>query len=177
MLDKKFWLDLEWRFDYKTPIPDLMAQIQKDVDESIENGYDDIQFWLGSDSQVYPKKGKIKYVVAIVMYRVSQGARIYFANKETDIPRGLKKQPLARVRLWNEVCWSVMVSDVFEPKLMELGYLVDEVHADVNEDKRFLSNEVMAAVLGYITSKGYVGKAKPDAYSASKAADRRLKKR
>lgn len=64
-----------------------------------------------------------------------------------------------------------MISRAIEPKLMEMGYLINEVHADVNDDKKYLSNQMMASVLGYITSNGYVGKAKPDAWSASKAAD------
>ena len=170
MLDKDFWQDLKWKLGKTKYIDDLMEQVVMDVKEA-EKFDNELLFYVGSDSQVYPKKKIIKYTIVLLLERTGRGCRIYNATKDVKFDKKQDRRVLARERLWNEVEWSVMISRAIEPKLMEMGYLINEVHADVNDDKKYLSNQMMASVLGYITSNGYVGKAKPDAWSASKAAD------
>jgi predicted RNase H-related nuclease YkuK (DUF458 family) len=47
-----------------------------------------------------------------------------------------------------------------------------EVHADINTDPHFKSNEALKEAMGYILGMGFVFKAKPDAFASSSCADK-----
>ena len=52
-------------------------------------------------------------------------------------------------------------------------YNVDmEVHADINTNPQFKSNEALREAMGYILGMGYAFKAKPDAFASSCCADK-----
>jgi predicted RNase H-related nuclease YkuK (DUF458 family) len=52
-------------------------------------------------------------------------------------------------------------------------YDVDlEVHADINTNPQFKSNEALREAMGYILGMGYAFKAKPDAFASSCCADK-----
>jgi predicted RNase H-related nuclease YkuK (DUF458 family) len=46
------------------------------------------------------------------------------------------------------------------------------VHADINTDPHFKSNEALKEAMGYILGMGFVFKAKPDAFASSYCADK-----
>jgi len=52
-------------------------------------------------------------------------------------------------------------------------YEVDmEVHADINTNTQFKSNEALKEAMGYILGMGFAFKAKPDAFASSCCADK-----
>ncbi|MBE2288111.1 MAG: hypothetical protein IAE95_01055, partial [Chitinophagaceae bacterium] len=52
-------------------------------------------------------------------------------------------------------------------------YEVDmEVHADINTNVQFKSNEALKEAMGYILGMGFAFKAKPDAFASSCCADK-----
>jgi predicted RNase H-related nuclease YkuK (DUF458 family) len=52
-------------------------------------------------------------------------------------------------------------------------YNVDmEVHADINTQPNFKSNDALKEAMGYITGMGFAFKAKPHAFASSSCADK-----
>ena len=52
-------------------------------------------------------------------------------------------------------------------------YHVDlEVHADINTNPMFKSNQALHEAMGYILSMGFVFKAKPEAFASSTCANK-----
>jgi predicted RNase H-related nuclease YkuK (DUF458 family) len=52
-------------------------------------------------------------------------------------------------------------------------YDVDlEVHADINTNPMFKSNQALHEAMGYILSMGFVFKAKPEAFASSYCANK-----
>jgi predicted RNase H-related nuclease YkuK (DUF458 family) len=47
-----------------------------------------------------------------------------------------------------------------------------EVHADINTNAQFKSNDALKDAMGYIMGMGFAFKAKPDAFASSCCADR-----
>jgi predicted RNase H-related nuclease YkuK (DUF458 family) len=47
-----------------------------------------------------------------------------------------------------------------------------EVHADINTNPVFKSNEALREAMGYILGMGFAFKAKPEAYASSSCANR-----
>jgi len=60
--------------------------------------------------------------------------------------------------------------------LIEHGLCVEEVHTDLNYDKKYLSSEIVNQCLGYIKSMGFHGYCKPLSWASSKVADRVTKR-
>jgi len=47
-----------------------------------------------------------------------------------------------------------------------------EVHADINTNVQFKSNDALKDAMGYIMGMGFAFKAKPDAFASSCCADK-----
>jgi predicted RNase H-related nuclease YkuK (DUF458 family) len=47
-----------------------------------------------------------------------------------------------------------------------------EVHADINTDPHFKSNDALKEAMGYILGMGFAFKAKPEAFASSCCADK-----
>jgi hypothetical protein len=77
----------------------------------------------------------------------------------------IKERMLVEVAKSIEVAYSLC--DLFNQ------YNVDmEVHADINTNPQFKSNEALREAMGYILGMGYAFKAKPDAFASSCCADK-----
>ena len=54
-----------------------------------------------------------------------------------------------------------------------IQYDVDmEVHADINTNPQFKSNDALREAMGYILGMGFAFKAKPEAFASSSCADK-----
>lgn len=98
MLDKDFWQDLKWKLGKTKYIDDLMEQVVMDVKEA-EKFDNELLFYVGSDSQVYPKKKIIKYTIVLLLERTGRGCRIYNATKDVKFDKKQDRRVLARERL------------------------------------------------------------------------------
>ena len=74
-----------------------------------------------------------------------------------------------RDRLWNETYKMVEVAQWLETVIEPLGYLVEELHADLNPSPEHMSNCVVGMCLGYIRAMGFTGKIKPECWAAAAA--------
>lgn len=131
-------------------------------------GAEGLDFFVGTDSQ--PKTKIITYVTVVVVYRHKKGGIVFYKREnESNVDR--------RYRLWNETYKAVQTALELNEFLREYDLKVSEIHADLNSDKKFLSNSSVQACLGFICSMGFNGKIKPEAWAATKVANRKTKKR
>ena len=143
-------------------VENIRAVISNDIMRREDKA--DLKFYVGCDSQSY--KEHIAYVTAIVLYETGKGGLGYYMREiEEPVPM--------RHRLWNETYKAVTTATWLNQLLIEFDYRVDEVHADLNSDEKHLSQSSVTECLGFITSMGFVGKIKPEAWVASGVADQK----
>ena len=90
---------------------------------------------------------------------------MFISNERSVQPYSIKERMLVEVARSIEVAFELC--DLFNK------YDVDmEVHADINTNPQFKSNEALREAMGYILGMGYAFKAKPDAFASSCCADK-----
>jgi len=74
-------------------------------------------------------------------------------------------------RMLNEVGKSIDIA--YQLCRLFTLYNVDmEVHADINTDPNFKSNDALKEAMGYIMGMGFAFRAKPHAFASSSCADK-----
>ena len=74
-------------------------------------------------------------------------------------------------RMLREVAKSIDVAYTLAPMFTHFG--VDmEVHADINTNPAFKSNDALKEAMGYIMGMGFAFKAKPHAFASSSCANK-----
>lgn len=127
----------------------------------------EIKVCIGSDSQVY--RNNTEYATVILFHRKGRGG-FMFINTATAQNRVERKRML-KERLLNESVRSIEIAyhlcELFDRHNVDL-----EVHADINTNPRFKSNDSLSEAMGYILGMGFTFKAKPEAYAASYCANK-----
>jgi len=158
----------------------LIDYLEKIFDEEIENGYE-IKVCIGTDSK---RRGVgYQFATAIVIalsenigkdrfgrdILKGKGGMVigatYFDEKQTKGKEGVKE------RMMKEVAKTIEIATEISP-LLDLYDIKLEIHADINPDIRFDSNKALNEAVGYMLGMGYDFKVKPDAWAASKGADK-----
>lgn len=119
---------------------------------------------IGSDSQ--NKNGGVDFVSALIVHRVGYGG-VYFWQRKVE-----KKKFVLRDRIYQEATLSLLLADNFLKQMKGNGitkYDV-EIHVDIGQIGE--TREMINEVVGMIRGSGYDVKTKPEAYGASKVADR-----
>jgi predicted RNase H-related nuclease YkuK (DUF458 family) len=118
---------------------------------------------IGTDSQV---KGKItEFATVIVFLREGRGGFMFLHNDSTTHQYSIKERMLVEVAKSIEIAYELC--DLFTL------YDVDmEVHADINTNPQFKSNEALREAMGYILGMGFAFKAKPEAFASSCCANK-----
>lgn len=118
---------------------------------------------IGTDSQVYGTE--TEFATVIVFLREKHGGFMFICNDRTRQPYSIKERMLVEVAKSIEIAYELC--DLFNQ------YDVDmEVHADINTNPQFKSNEALREAMGYILGMGFAFKAKPDAFASSCCADK-----
>jgi len=118
---------------------------------------------IGTDSQV--RAGETEFATVIVFLREKHGGFMYICNERTTQQYSVKERMLVEVAKSIEIAYELC--DLFNK------YDVDmEVHADINTNPQFKSNEALREAMGYILGMGFAFKAKPDAFASSCCADK-----
>lgn len=109
------------------------------------------------------------FVSAIVIHRVGHGGRYFYRRFRR------RKMESLRQRIFYETSLSLDVANRLSGKLSENGFskLPVEIHLDVGNNGD--TKEIIREVVGMVTGSGYAVVTKPDAYGASKVADRHSK--
>ena len=117
----------------------------------------------GTDSQV---KGKeTEFATVIVFLREGHGGFMFIHNDKT------RQQFTIKERMLMEVAKSIEIA--YELCNLFTSYNVDmEVHADINTNPGFKSNDALKEAMGYILGMGFAFKAKPEAFASSSCANK-----
>lgn len=143
-----------------------MLPIKEEVKEAIiretEKGYH-LKVCIGTDSQV--KGAETEFATVIVFLREKHGGFMFIHNDKTRQKFSIKERMLVEVAKSIETAYELC--DLFTE------YDVDmEVHADINTNPHFKSNEALREAMGYILGMGFAFKAKPEAFASSSCANK-----
>lgn len=144
----------------------------EEVREYIRNSSETTSVYIGADSERYRDKNDnwmADYTVAIVVHRdSSRGCKVFGkVTSERDYDR---RHDRPSVRLMNEV---YKAAEMYLDLIESIGDRHCEVHLDINPDEMHGSSCVIQQATGYIRGMcGFPPKVKPEAFSASYAADR-----
>jgi predicted RNase H-related nuclease YkuK (DUF458 family) len=143
----------------------------EEVKQFIQNSSDSTAIYIGADSERFRRGNDwyADYTVAIVVHiDGSRGCKVFGeVSTERDYD---KRHDRPATRLMNEVYRAAqMYLDLIEA----IGDRHCEVHLDINPDEMHGSSCVIQQATGYIRGMcGFTPKVKPEAFSASYAADR-----
>ena len=118
---------------------------------------------IGTDSQV--RFGETECATVIVFLREKHGGFMFISNEKTKQPFTVKERMLVEVARSIEIAYELC--DLFNVYDIDM-----EVHADINTNPQFKSNEALREAMGYILGMGFAFKAKPDAFASSCCADK-----
>jgi len=118
---------------------------------------------IGTDSQV---KGKeTEFATVIVFIRKGKGGFMYIHNETTQQKMSIKQRMLMEVSKSIEIAYALC-------RLFTIYNVDMEVHADINTNPNFKSNDALKEAMGYIMGMGFVFKAKPHAFASSCCANK-----
>lgn len=118
---------------------------------------------IGTDSQV--KGPETEFATVIVFLREGHGGFMFIHNEKTRQTYTIKERMLV------EVAKSIEIA--YELCHLFTQYDVDmEVHADINTNPNFKSNDALKEAMGYILGMGFAFKAKPEAFASSSCANK-----
>ena len=132
----------------------------------------ELKVCIGTDSQVKGRPGRAsglrritEFATVIVFIRKGKGGFMYIHNETTLQKMSIKQRMLMEVGKSIEVAYALC--NIFS------RYSVDmEVHADINTNPNFKSNDALKEAMGYIMGMGFAFKAKPHAFASSSCANK-----
>ena len=154
---------MRWRkFNGETihlPIKDAVEEaIKREHEKSVH-----LKVCIGTDSQV--KGDETEFATVIVFLREHNGGFMFIHNEKTKQRYNIKERMLVEVAKSIEIAYELC--NLF------IQYDVDmEVHADINTNPHFKSNDALREAMGYIMGIGFAFKAKPEAFASSCCADK-----
>lgn len=120
---------------------------------------------IGTDSQA--KNGSATdFVVAFIIHRVGAGG-IYFWKRIVE-----SKQYVLKQRMYQEAIYSLQAAEDFLVLLQKDGITKFDLEIHVDIGMAGDTREMITEIVGMVRSSGFVVKTKPDAFAASKVADR-----
>lgn len=169
------FLDDEYLVNCRKSIPMLWRKFNGDpIDIPIKNAVEQaiiretdaghkLKVCIGTDSQV--RNRETEFATVIVFLREGQGGFMFIHNEKVELLYQIKERMLLEVAKSIEIAYELC--DLFTL------YDVDmEVHADINTNPQFKSNEALREAMGYILGMGFAFKAKPEAFASSSCANK-----
>jgi len=141
------------------PIKNAVAEV---IIKESEKG-NKLKVCIGTDSQV--KGSDTEFATVIVFLREHAGGFMFIQNEKTQQKFHLKERMLTEVAKSIEIAYELC--DLFIEHGVEM-----EVHADINTNPNFKSNDALKEAMGYILGMGFAFKAKPEAFASSCCADK-----
>lgn len=144
----------------------IHSPILEEVEQAIERESllgNKLKVCIGTDSQV---KGAITdFATVIVFLREGRGGFMFIHQERTGQKMSIKERMLTEVQKSIDIAYKLC-------DLLDL-YDVDlEVHADINTNPHFKSNDALKEAMGYILGMGFAFKAKPEAFASSSCANK-----
>lgn len=123
----------------------------------------ELKVCIGTDSQV--KSRETEFATVIVFIRKGKGGFMYIHQEASRVKMTVKQRMLAEVAKSIEIAYSLS-------RLFTLYNVDMEVHADINTNPGFKSNDALKEAMGYITGMGFAFRAKPYAFASSSCANK-----
>lgn len=154
---------MTWRkFSGETLKTSILEEVEQTIERETALG-NKLKVCIGTDSQV--KGTIIDFATVIVFLREQKGGFMFIHQDRSSQKMSIKERMLNEVQRSIEIAYALC-------DLLDL-YDVDlEVHADINTNPMFKSNQALHEAMGYILSMGFVFKAKPEAFASSYCANK-----
>lgn len=123
----------------------------------------EIKVCIGTDSQV--KGTTINFATVIVFTRKGKGGFMFIRSEKSNYKMSIKERMLSEVSKSIDIAFEL--HDVFT-----MFNTTFEVHADINTDPLFKSNEALKEATGFIAGQGFTFRAKPDAFASTSCANK-----
>jgi predicted RNase H-related nuclease YkuK (DUF458 family) len=154
---------MHWRKFNGEPINlPIKDQVRSTIEAEIAKN-NKLKVYIGTDSQV--KQTVTEFATVIVFLREKSGGFMFIHNEKTTQHFHIKERMLLEVSKSIEIAYELC--DLFIEYDIEM-----EVHADINTNAQFKSNDALKDAMGYIMGMGFAFKAKPDAFASSCCADK-----
>jgi predicted RNase H-related nuclease YkuK (DUF458 family) len=141
------------------PVYDAVEQVIK---RETGAGYR-LKVCIGTDSQV--KGQETEFATVIVFLREGHGGFMFIHNDRTHQQYSIKERMLVEVAKSIEIAYELC-------NLFTIYNIDMEVHADINTNPNFKSNDALREAMGYILGMGFAFKAKPEAFASSSCANK-----
>ena len=154
---------MRWRkFNGDTIELPIYSEVEAAIQREISLGYK-LKVCIGTDSQV--KGHDTEFATVIVFLREGHGGFMFIHNEKTRQQFSIKERMLVEVAKSIEIAYELC-------NLFTLYDVDMEVHADINTNPHFKSNDALKEAMGYILGMGFAFKAKPEAFASSSCANR-----
>ena len=140
----------------------IEAEIRSVIIREKEMGHE-LKVCIGTDSQVHGKE--TEFATVIVFIRKGKGGFMYIHNETSKQKMSIRQRMLMEVSKSIEVAYALC-------RLFTLYNVDMEVHADINTNPNFKSNDALKEAMGYIMGMGFAFKAKPHAFASSNCANK-----
>ena len=154
---------MKWRKFNGEPLEiPIYHAVENAIRRETENGYR-LKVCIGTDSQV--KGQETEFATVIVFLREGRGGFMFIHNERTRQKFTIKERMLVEVAKSIEIAYDLC--NLFTFYNVEM-----EVHADINTNPHFKSNDALKEAMGYILGMGFAFKAKPEAFASSSCANK-----
>lgn len=140
----------------------IKEEVKNAIIRETEKGFH-LKVCIGTDSQV--KGAETEFATVIVFLREGRGGFMFIHNEKTSKKYAIKERMLVEVAKSIEIAYELC--DLFTEFDVDM-----EVHADINTNPHFKSNEALREAMGYILGMGFAFKAKPEAFASSSCANK-----
>jgi len=140
----------------------IKEEVKQVLVQETEAGHS-LSVCIGTDSQV--KGGITAFATVIVFIRKGKGGFMCISNETCQRRMAVKQRMLEEVQRSIDIAYHLC--DLFTAFNVSM-----EVHADINTNPNFKSNEAFKEAMGYITGMGFAFKAKPHAFASSSCANK-----
>ena len=154
---------MQWRkFNGDPIVLPIKDAVEQAIKRETAKGFH-LKVCIGTDSQV--KGMETEFATVIVFLREGHGGFMFIYNDKTRQQFTIKERMLTEVARSIDIAYQLC--DLFTV------YNVDmEVHADINTNPHFKSNDALKEAMGYILGMGFAFKAKPEAFASSSCANK-----
>jgi predicted RNase H-related nuclease YkuK (DUF458 family) len=154
---------MRWRKFSGEPIElPIYEAVETVIKRERANGFR-LKVCIGTDSQV--KGQETEFATVIVFLREGHGGFMFIHNERTRQQYSIKERMLVEVAKSIEIAYELC-------NLFTLYDVDMEVHADINTNPNFKSNDALREAMGYILGMGFAFKAKPEAFASSSCANK-----
>src|ERR1700692_431211 len=154
---------MRWRkFNGETIYLPIKDAVEEAIKRETEKGVR-LKVCIGTDSQV--KGAETEFATVIVFLREHNGGFMFIHNEKTKTRYSIKERMLVEVAKSIEIAYELC-------PLFTLYNVDMEVHADINTNPHFKSNDALKEAMGYILGMGFAFKAKPEAFASSSCANK-----